>query len=184
MFWRYNVSIGIEKKQWVLQLYCQRGLASFGEHRKKNNSCSQLLETIVILVSGKQSREEKIEVALGDDNGWWDQQTVQIVDKFNRGIWGIRDTYCSWTYLHISIPPEGWKHVQDCANTWEIEGPPHWHKPDSVWDPAHTQKGHNGTCQKIISSRMQTVCIWKQPSIFSWFRWWNIVFLLAQRLEI
>lgn len=62
---------------------------------KKNNSCSQLLETIVILVSGKQSREEKIEVALGDDNGWRDQQTVQIVDKFNRGIWGIRDTYCS-----------------------------------------------------------------------------------------
>lgn len=45
----------------------------------------------MILVSGKQSREEKIEVALGDNNGWWDQQTVQIIDKFNRGTWGIRD---------------------------------------------------------------------------------------------
>lgn len=48
----------------------------------------------MILVSGKQSREEKIEVALGDNNGWWDQQTVQIIDKFNRGTRGIRDS-CS-----------------------------------------------------------------------------------------
>lgn len=65
----------------MLQLYCQWGDGFIWRAQKKTTHV-QLLETIVILVSGKRSRGEKIEVALGDNNGWWGQQTVQIIDKF------------------------------------------------------------------------------------------------------
>lgn len=87
------MSIRIEKKAASASALLPEG-AGFIWRAQKKTTHVQLLETIVILVSGKPSREEKIEVAFGDNNGWRDQQTAQILDKFNRGTWGIRDA-CS-----------------------------------------------------------------------------------------